>query len=490
MQKTLTTNHTLDFSQEELKALLDKSTELVIKQFEKVYEQPGYRFYPQKEVESWFNEPAPTEGMPLAQLFDLVEKKVLDTATGNLGPHMYAYVMAGGNQVSIVADTLASTINQNVTKWHLAPAITEIEKRVIQWAAELIGFHQKSGHNVGGFLSSSGSSANLDGLTVARNIYFEKADIRNKGLFGMKPFTVYCSDETHNSVDKSVQLLGIGANQLRHIPTNADFTINLEALEQQINEDQRNGFQPFCVIGNAGTVNTGAIDDLMALANVAKKYNLWFHVDGAYGGLASSLDTKKPLYQGIELADSVALDFHKWFYQPFEVGCVLVKSWDHLYRTYFKKASYLDKSLDKDPGRLELNEHHFLLSRNAKALKVWMSTKAYGVNRIKAMIQKDIDLTNYLNEQIELANDFRLVSSSELAISCFQYTGGLNDSDQIVQLNKALIPVLEQDGRVFITGTTLKGAFVLRACLINHRKDEQSTRYLLQVIREVGETLL
>ncbi|OJJ20431.1 pyridoxal-dependent decarboxylase [marine bacterium AO1-C] len=488
MQKTLTTNDTLDFSQEELKALLDKSTELVIRQFEKVYEQPGYRFHPQKEVESWFNEPAPAEGMSLDKLFALVEEKVLNTATGNLGPNMYAYVMAGGNQVSIVADTLAATINQNVTKWHLAPAITEIEKRVIQWAAELIGFGQGV-DSVGGFLSSSGSSANLDGLTVARNIYFEQADIRNRGLFGMKPFTVYCSDETHNSVDKSIQLLGIGANQLRHIPTNTDFTVNLEALEQQINEDLQNGFQPFCVIGNAGTVNTGAIDDLTAIAQIAKKYNLWFHVDGAYGGLASSLATKKPLYKGIELADSVALDFHKWFYQPFEVGCILVKSWDHLYRTYFKKASYLDKSLDKDPGRLELNEHHFLLSRNAKALKVWMSTKAYGVNRIKAMIQKDIDLTDYLNEQINLVDDFRLVASSELAISCFQYTGGLNDSAKIVELNKALIPALEQDGRVFITGTTLKGEFVLRACLINHRKDEKSTQYLLDVIREVGQAI-
>ena len=488
-QKTRTTQDTLDFSQEELKTLLDKSTELILKQFEKAYQQPGYHDFPQKEVASWFDEPIPTEGMPLDALFDLVETKILDTATGNLAPNMYAYVMTGGNQVSIVADALASTINQNVTKWHLAPAITEIEKRVIQWAAELIGFQQSAHQSVGGFLSSSGSSANLDGLTVARNIYFEQADIRNQGLFGMKPFTVYCSNETHNSVDKSIQLLGIGTNQLRHIPTLDDFTIDLVALEQQINQDLQDGFQPFCVIGNAGTVNTGAIDDLNAIAQIAKKYQLWFHVDGAYGGLASSLDTKKSLYQGIELADSVALDFHKWFYQPFEVGCVLVKSWDHLHRTYFKKASYLDKSLDKDTGRLELNEHHFLLSRNAKALKVWMSTKAYGANRIKSMIQKDIDLTNYLNEQIKQSDDFKLVASSELAISCFQYTRGTTDQNQVVQLNKALIPALEQDGRVFITGTTLKGQFVLRACFINHRKDERSTRYLLEVIREVGQNL-
>ncbi|MCG8332363.1 MAG: aminotransferase class I/II-fold pyridoxal phosphate-dependent enzyme [Chitinophagales bacterium] len=478
-------NNSLDFSQEDFKSLLDKSTALVLKQFDDVLSKDGYHYFEQSEVESWFKEDVPEEGMPIDDLLQLVEEKVINTATGNAGPNMYAYVMAGGNQVGIVADKLAATINQNVAKWHLAPAITEIEKRVIQWAAEMIGY----GKNVGGFLGSSGSSANLDGLTVARNIYFEKQDIRKKGLFGMKPFTVYCSDETHNSVDKSIQLLGIGSDQLRHIPSNADFTINLTELEQQIEADIQKGFHPFCIIGNAGTVNTGAIDDLTALSAIAKKYDLWFHVDGAYGGLASALASTRKLYKGIELADSVALDFHKWLYQPFEVGCILVKDWSYLKRTYFKKASYLDNSLEKADGRLEFNEHHFLLSRSAKALKVWMSVKAFGIRRIKAMIQKDIDLATYLSDQVTKANDFRLVADSDLAISCFQYTKGLTDPEQIIRLNQSLIPALEKDGRVFITGTKLKGEFVLRACLINHRKTKETTDYLLDVIRDVGRDM-
>jgi len=478
--------NSLDFSQEEFKALLNQSNELILKQFEEVMNLKGYHYFEQAEVEGWFAEAIPEDGMPVKELLQTVEEKVLNTATGNLGPHMYAYVMAGGNQVGIVADQLASTINQNVAKWHLSPAITEIDKRVIQWAAELIGF----GTDVGGFIGSSGSSANLDGLTVARNIYFEDAGIRSKGMFGMQPIVVYCSDETHNSVDKSIQLLGIGSNQLRRIPSNADFTINIEALQEQIRMDINDDLKPFCVIGNAGTVNTGAIDDLTAIANVAKEYDLWFHVDGAYGGLIASLDSKKHLYKGIDLADSVALDFHKWLYQPFEVGCLLVKSWTHLKRSYFKEATYLDKSLEHGNGRLEFNEHHFLLSRNAKALKVWMSIKAFGMKRIKAMMQKDIDLTNYLNQQIRKSSDFELVAISELAISCFRYTGKLIDPGQIEQLNKDLIPALEKDGRVFITGTKLKGEFVLRACLINHRKTEATTDYLLKVISEVGQSLV
>ena len=478
-------NNSLDLPQSAFKKLLDASSELVLRQFEKVNEQKGFHPHKQKEIENWFAEAVPEHGMDDSQLLDFVEKNILDTATGNLGPHMYAYVMAGGNQMSIVAEKLAVTINQNVGKWHLSPALSEIEKRVIQWASDIIGYREK----VGGVMVSGGSAANFTGLTVARNVFFEKNDIRKKGLFGQKPFVVYASTEVHSCIDKSVEALGIGSNQLRKIQTNADFTIDTKALVRQIEEDKRNGYEPFCLIGNAGTVNTGAIDDLAALGEIARQHKLWFHVDGAYGVLVSALRSKKHLYNGLELADSVALDFHKWLYQPFEAGCVLVKDWDLLKRTYFKKASYLDTSLEQDANRLEFNEHNFQLSRNAKALKVWMSIKYYGLSRIREMIQKDIDLTDYLNEQIRKSSDFKLVADSELAISCFQFTGGLKDQNEIISLNKKLIPALEQDGRVFITGTTLGTEFVLRACLINHRKTEATTDFLLQVIREVGHSI-
>ena len=478
--------NSLDFDNNIFKSLLDKSTDLIIKEYGALDNQIGYHDISQKEVESWFNEKVPKNGMSADEVLKIVKEKIYDTATGNLGPNMYAYVMSGGNQISIIADKLSSAINQNVTKWHLAPAITEIDKRVIQWASEIIGF----GDKVGGFIGSSGSSANLDGLTVARNIFFEKQNIRANGLFGFKPFIVYCSDETHSSIDKSIQLLGIGTNNLKKIKTNEDFTINITALKKQIVVDISNGFLPFCIIGNAGTVNTGAIDDLEKLSKIAKENKMWFHIDGCYGGLASSLDSKKNLYKGIDLADSLALDFHKWLYQPFEVGCLLVKNWDIMERSYFQKASYLDKSLEKENNRLDLNEHHFLLSRNAKSLKVWMTLKVYGLKRLKEMIQKDIDLTEFLKNEIEKSKDFELVSDSPLAICCFRFNGGLNNEDEILKLNKKLITALESDGRIFITGTKLKGKLVLRACLNNHRKNIESTKYLIETIREVGLSLL
>jgi aromatic-L-amino-acid decarboxylase len=477
--------NTLDYSQEEFQQILEKTSTMILEHYNTLDTIKGFNAPPQHELENWFNEPLPRTGKDSFELLGEVKQKIFETATGNLGQNMYAYVMSGGNQMSTVADLLAATVNQNNAKWHLAPAMAEIEKRVVKWTAEMIGFTP----NAGGAMVSAGSEANLAGLTVARNIFFRKLDINKNGLFGQKPFIVYASKETHNSVDKSLSLLGIGTNQLRKIAINADYTINIEALETQISADIEAGFTPFCIIGNAGTVNTGAIDDFISLSTIAKKYELWLHIDGAYGGLGASLPSLKAQYAGIENADSIALDFHKWLYQPFEVGCVLVRDWSLMRETYFKAADYLGGKIEQTSNRLEFNEHYFQLSRNAKAFKVWMSVKAYGFNRIQEMIQKDIDLTHYLAKLITESSDFELKSSSHLAIACFRYVGNLTNVDEISSINQKLIPALEADGRVFITGTKLNDEFVLRACIINHRKTEKSIEYLLDTIRDVASSL-
>lgn len=475
----------LDLDINEYKQLLNKTNELVLKQYEQIETQKGYHDFSQEEVESWFDESIPLNGMDNDELLRFVEQKVLNTATGNLGPHMYAYVMSGGNQISNLAETLANTIDQNPTKWHLSPAMNEIEKRVIHWATQMIGYNPKAG----GVMVSGGSAANLTGLTVARNVFFKKENIKEEGLFNKKPFTVYASEQVHSCIDKSVQILGIGTNQLRKIKTDTGYRIDIEALKQQIEKDISLGYRPFCVVGISGTVNTGAIDDLDALANIAQKHQMWFHIDGAYGGLASALDSLKHYYKGMERADSIALDFHKWLYQPFEVGCAIIKDWNSLRETYYKKAEYLDTELESGNNRLEFNEHYFQVSRNAKAFKVWRSLKSYGFNAFKAMIQKDIDLTHYLADEIEKSTDFELKATSHLAVVCFRYIGNLKSEEAIKTINKNLIPALEQDGRVFITGTKLGEEFVLRACLINHRKTKKTSDFLLNVIKEVGQKL-
>ncbi|MEO9870035.1 pyridoxal phosphate-dependent decarboxylase family protein [Ekhidna sp.] len=478
-------NNSLDFSPEHFEKLLDKTSDLVINQLSDLEKKKAYHSFSQKEVESWFAENLPQEEMKPEEVLDVFKEKVMDTSTHNIGPYMYAYVMAGGSQMSILAEKLTATINQNVGKWHLGPAVSEIEKRVVKWTGELTHF----GKDCGGVMVSGGSAANLAGLTVARNVFFENHKIREKGLFGMKPFTVYASTEVHGCIDKSMEELGIGTDLLRKIEVNEDFTINLDVLKEAITKDKLAGFTPFCLVGSAGTVNTGAIDDLAALASIAKEQDMWFHIDGAYGGLPACLDSIREEYKGIELADSLALDFHKWMYQTFEAGCLLVKNFDILQRTYYKKASYLDTRLEEQ-GRTNFNEHYFQLSRNAKAVKVWMSLKTYGMEKLRSMIQKDIDLAHYLADQVKEATDFELKSKSHLAVTCFQFTHGLTDEVEIDKLNRKLIPALEQDGRVFITGTIINNQFVIRACLINHRMNKDTVDYLVKVIREVGGKLV
>ncbi|MEO9483805.1 MAG: aminotransferase class I/II-fold pyridoxal phosphate-dependent enzyme [Ekhidna sp.] len=477
-------NNSLDFTPEHFEKLLNKTSELVLHQHDNMEEKKAYHYFAQAEVESWFDEGLPEESLAPERVLDLFKEKVMDTATNNLGPYMYAYVMAGGSQMSLLAEKLTATINQNVGKWHLGPAVSEIEKRVVQWAGELTTF----GKNSGGVMVSGGSAANLAGLTVARNIFFEKLKIREKGLFGIKAFTVYASTEVHGCIDKSMEELGIGTDQLRKVAVNDDFTIDLDALKEAIEKDKADGFTPFCVVGTAGTVNTGAIDDLTALAEIAKEHELWFHIDGAYGGLPACLDSIQKEYKGIELADSLALDFHKWMYQTFEAGCLLVNDFSILQRTYYKRASYLDTKLE-DQGRTNFNEYYFQLTRNAKAVKVWMSLKTYGMQKLRTMIQKDIDLTHYLADKVDKADDFDLKSTSYLAVACFRFTNRLTDETAIEELNRKLIPALERDGRVFITGTTINNQFVIRACLINHRMHEGTVDYLVKVIREVGLSL-
>ncbi len=472
----------LDLPAAEFAALLDQCRDIVLEKFSTMVTDKAFSGLTPLEIRSWLEEELPTASSDPEEVLAVTKEKVVKTATMNMGPNMYAYVMAGGTQISILAELLASTINQNVGKWHLAPVISEMEQLVVKWAAQFIGYEP----NAAGVLVSGGSAANLTALTVARNITFEAEGVRERGLFAMAPLAVYCSTETHSCVDKSVDMLGIGANQLRKISVTDDFTIDLQQLELQIEADKENGIRPFCVIGNAGTVNTGAIDPLGALASIAKKYDMWFHVDGAYGALAASVHEKRPSYEGMQQADSIALDFHKWLYQPFEAGCVLVKSWSSFKKTYYKKASYLSSDISADE-RVDFNEYQFQLSRNAKALKIWMSFKVYGADLLRQMIAKDLSLTRHLADQVQSATDFSLKSNATLGVVCFTYLGrGGHDQETIDRLNTQIIPALELDGRVFITGTQLQGHPVIRACLINHRLQKENVDFLLKVIREVG----
>ncbi len=477
----------LDFQPEQLREMLYHASDIVVKLYSDADNKKIFHGKSPSEVRELFDEPLPREPGEILDLLNRVEKDVLGAATLNMNPRFLAYVMAGPNHVSLLAELLSAALNQNCAKWHLSASASEIERQVIRWIAQFIDYSQ----DAGGVLVSGGSSANMTCLAVARRI---KApfDVAAEGLKAGPPLTVYVSEEGHSCLDKSLDLLGLGKNQLRKIPVKEDFTIDVEKLEDRILMDKSEGFYPLCVIGNGGTVNTGAVDPLDLLADVCLKYDLWFHVDAAYGGPAAATTLARHLFKGIDRADSIALDPHKWLYVPFETGCVLVRNRHHLRDTFSILPDYLRLDLDKSE-RFDFMEYSFQLSRNFKALKVWMTFKTYGAETLRASIEENIKTMRHLANLIDQSPDFERLSPVPLSAVCFRYrTGDLRHHGQekyISLLNKKLLESVEKDGRTFITGTLIQGKTALRACCVNHRTRPGDVEYLLGILRELGSNI-
>jgi aromatic-L-amino-acid decarboxylase len=474
----------LDFEPEQLRELLYYASDIVVNLYSGVDDKKIFHGKSPSEVRALFDEPLPRKPGEIRELLDKIENDVFDAATLNMSPRFLAYVLGGPNHVSIIAELLAAALNQNCTKWHISASASEIELQVIRWIAEFINYSSEAS----GVLVGGGSVANMTCLAVARKV---KApfNVARDGLKAGSPLTIYVSEEGHSCLDKSIDLLGLGKNQLRKVPVKDDFTIDVGKLEEQILEDKSEGYCPVCVIGNGGTVNTGAVDPLDTLADMCTKYELWFHVDAAYGGPAAATTIARHLFKGIERADSVALDPHKWLYVPLEAGCVLVKNLEYLRDTFSILPDYLKLDNDKSE-RFDFMEYSFQLSRNFKALKVWMTFKTYGAEMLRATIEENIKTMRYLASLIDQSHDFECLAPVPLSAVCFRYrTSDVQyhqDEKYLSLLNKKLLDAVERDGRIFITGTMIRGKTALRACCVNSRTQHRDVECLLRVLRQLG----
>ena len=474
---------TLDTKLSKFKAVLKKTVEKVIEYYATSEDRPVISALDASELKRTIVEPLPDSPMELRELVEDIERRILPNATFNTGPHCHAYVVSGGTFAGVIAETIAGALSQNGARWHLSPITVEIEKLVIAWISSFIGYRD----DCGGVFVSGGSMANQVCLTVALSA---KApwNVKREGLSGHLPLTIYASDEVHACIAKSVAVLGIGIDNLCLIPAGPDKTLDPVALEKRIEADRRSGLLPFCVVASAGTVNTGAVDPMDAIADVCERQSCWLHVDGAYGGLAASLPEERHRFAGLERADSVALVPHKWLYVPVEDGVALVRSEKELQQFYRFVPEYLSSGHNDD--RYEPSEHCFELSRSFKSFKVWANFKAYGADGLRSAIQANIDDVRACADEIEARPTLELLSPPTLSIVCFRYRGRdrtkWSDDEYLNYFNARILDEIETDGRVFLTGTRLNGRVVLRICNINHRTTFSHLYHCLDVIEELG----
>lgn len=439
-------------------------------------------------MEACFGGPVPRQGMEPEQLLTLVEKYVLPAAGNPNHPGLMAYVLTASIPLAALMEALVGTLKLRPTTWKNQPASCQIEVTVARWLGAMVGFAD----NAAGYITTGGSWANLVGLAVAR-IRQAAWDVRAAGVANHPPLVAYVSTEAHACIDRSAELLGLGHTYLRKIPVDTDFRIRLDVLEETIATDRAAGLQPFCLIGNAGTVNTGAVDPLAPLADIASRYNLWFHVDGAYGAFATLAPETQPLFAGIERADSLTLDPHKWLNTPFEAGCLLTKCWADLGDTFSLIPPYLRGAMGAEHNQYE---YGFELSRTDRALKVWLALRQYGVDRYAALITHHLALARHLATLVESAVDFELVSAPVLSICCFRFVppdlrqkcdpsteAYLND------LNHAIEMTLASDGRALVSGTDLNGQRVLRACIASHPVTQASVEEAFALLQAFGRQL-
>ena len=474
----------LDVSPQQFRQWINQTGEVIADFYSKKDKGAVFAGQSPQEVQQLLDESLPTDPQDINALLDETGQKILSSITNNIGPRYYGYITGGGNQVAVLAEMIKASLNQNNLKWHSSPVSTELERLVMRWVAEFIGYPTSSA----GVLLSGGSVANFNCLAVARKIK-APADISDEGIYGSDPMTVYVSEEGHSSFDKAMDMLGLGKNYLRKIPVDNQMRIDTDQLESQIQADKNRGYHPICAIAVAGTTNSGAVDDLNAVAEICERHDLWYHVDAAYGGPAAKVDGVSELFAGIEKADSVVVNPHKWMYVPFEAGGVLVKNPEHLRKTFSTIPDYL-KSDQQNGGRTDLMEYNLPLTKEFKALKVWMTLKAFGADRIRREIARDIEKANYVVGLVEANDKLQMMTPAPLSIVCFRYNpGGLNNQE-LNELNDQIIDQIEKDGRVFLTGTKVDESTALRTCFINHRTKETDVEFLKDVVLEIGDDMM
>jgi aromatic-L-amino-acid/L-tryptophan decarboxylase len=454
-----------------------------------LHDQPAWREMP-PAVRDSFNSPVPRAGVGDAAAYATFVDRVMPYTVGNLHPRFWGWVQGQGTPLGMMADMLAAGINPHLAGFDQAPALVEHE--VIRWLAELLGMPR----NASGLLVTGGTMANTLGLAVARHAGAKVIglDVREDGLQSdpgspsRGRLVFYGSSETHNWARKAAELLGLGHRAFRRVPVDAEYRIDLHELTRMLDEDAAAGMQPFCIIGTAGTVNTGATDDLDALAALCRKRKLWFHVDGAFGALVHLSSELRPIVKGLERADSIGFDLHKWGSLPFECACVLVRD-AALHRAAFAStASYIAMSeRGVMAGGIPFSERGVDLTRGFKALKVWLSLTAHGADKLAAVIEQNVQQAQRLAARVEAHPELELMAPVPLNVVCFRYVPSARPDDEALDaLNLEIVLRLQEQGIATPSGTRLHGRYAIRVANVNHRSRESDFEALVDAVVGIG----
>lgn len=464
-----------ELSAEEMRSLGYRVIDMLVEHHTSLGEKSATSFKRRDELEAMFREAPPSAGSDPLEVLASVEQNVLSSIMYCTHPRHFAWVPGPSNFISVLADALASGVNICPGTWLESSGPSQIELITTEWLVELCGLPDSAG----GVFVSGGSIANLTGLVAARQAKLDGA---------IDGALIYSSDQAHSSNWKNIRILGFRPEQIRLIPVDEHLRLDPAALASAVEEDRRSGKRPFCVIATAGTTNTGSVDPLNAIADVCEKYGLWLHVDGAYGAAAVLTERGRELLAGMERADSLVLDPHKWLFQPFDIGCCLVREVRWLEQSFSEHPEYLQDTRDKMDMSREVNfcDRSVQLTRAFRALKLWMSIKVFGLDRFRAAIDQGMSNAVCAQRLLEEQGSFEVVTPAQLGVVTFRYRPRDARGRDLDQLTRSIFDGIVADGHAMLTTTVIGGQTVLRLCTINPRTSVDDLRSTIDMIARIG----
>ena len=470
------TDHTpLELSPEQIRQLVDEATSRVL---EHLAELPGL---PTRQVD--LEHPAvrveqtpPEEGAPLAELLDHLFDDLVPNSFANPSGGFMAFIPGGGILHSAVADLIANAVNRYVTVWAAAPGLAALELSVVRWFCHLVGYPREAS----GFLATGGSLANFSGLFTAR-----RERLPENFLAGR----IYCADQVHHSVNRAATLAGFPGSSLRTIGVDAQFRLRVDELAAAVAEDRAAGAAPFLVVASAGTTNTGAVDDLEAIADLCEREELWLHVDAAYGGFFVLTERGRRRMRGLERADSLSLDPHKGLFLPYGTGCLLVRDGAALARAHEIHADYMPP-MQHSNERVDFCNISPELSRDFRGLRVWLPVKMHGIDAFRRALDEKLDLAEWAADELRAIDHMQIVAEPQLSVVAFRLEPPGVEGEALDELNRELIERVNRRQRAFLTGTMLAGRFALRICVVTFRTHKERVAMAVEDVREEAAELV